>query len=181
MVTGASVVTLEPRNLSDDPFLLRLSERVFAPYSAFPGATMSSMLEEPFTVTMVARTRRAPKPAPPGEAGELPTTRGDSVGFFVLCIEPYGRAYGPIAAPVLSRLNAIAVVPELQGKGIGSFLLEGAMHLARRHSALSISLMTATANRAARRLFDRQGFRYLFAVEAAYARSQRAFVMTKVL
>lgn len=181
MVTGASVVTLEPRNLSDDPFLLRLSERVFASYSVFPVATMASMLEEPFTLTMVARTRRASRAAAPGEVGELPTSRGDSVGFFVLGIEHYGRAYGPIALPVLARLNAIAVLPELQGKGIGSFLLEGAMLVARRQGALSISLMTATANRAARRLFDRQGFRYLFAVEAAYAKSQRAFVMNKVL
>lgn len=182
MVTGTSVVALEPRKPSDDSFVFQLSERVFAPYSLFPAASMAAMLEEPFAVTMIARTTGPLR----GREGSTRSSgvrfsRDEAVGFFVLGLEPYGRAYGPIASPLLARLNAIAVVPECQGSGIGSFLLDGALRLSRAHAALSISLMTASANRAARRLFDHRGFRALCAVEGAYAKNQRALIMSKVL
>jgi ribosomal protein S18 acetylase RimI-like enzyme len=183
MVTGTSVVALEPRKPSDDSFVFQLSERVFAPYSLFPAASMAAMLEEPFAVTMIARTTGPLR----GRDGSTRSStgprfsRGEAVGFFVLGLEPYGRPYGPIASPLLARLNAIAVVPECQGSGIGSFLLDGALRLSRAHAALSISLMTAIVNRAARRLFDHRGFRALCAVEGAYAKNQRALIMSKVL
>lgn len=148
---------------SDDVFISSLSERVFAAYAWRPVRTTAGMIQERGSRAMVAELA------------------GAQAGFFVLGIERLGRPYGPLRDPAVSRLNAIAVLPTLHGRGVGRFLLERAEELARAEGAVSMSLMTAETNHPARSLFMSAGFIPLFGLADAYIHRQRATVMTKPL
>ncbi len=154
---------LRPKRPTDDGFIYRLSNRVFAPYSMAPVASMTSMLDEEGSIAMVAAQGASP------------------VGFFVLAFERLAKSFGPWRRPALARLNAIGVEPDLHGRGVGRFLLESAEELARAEGAVSLTLMTAETNARARRLFGASGFQSLLVLPRAYARGQRGIVMTKVL
>lgn len=154
---------LRPRRSSDDAFIYRLSDRIFAAYSFHPTGSMASMLAEGGAIVMVAE--RMAEPA----------------GFFVVAFEHLGRSFGPWQRPAVARLNAIGVQPDLHGRGVGRFLLERAEAVARAEGAVSLTLMTADTNVRARRLFVSAGFQRLLVLEGAYARGQRGIVMTKAL
>jgi ribosomal protein S18 acetylase RimI-like enzyme len=156
-------ITLRPRSSSDDAFILRLSRRVFAPYSIEPLLSMTAMLAEPDALVEIAETA------------------GEPVGFHVLGFERLGRAFGPWQDPALARLNAIGVAPALHGRGVGSALLEHAERAAVERGAVSMTLMTADTNTRAQRLFQGRGYELLYAVDEAYTRGQRGLVMTKLL
>lgn len=156
-------LVLRLRKPSDDAFLFRLSERVFAPFSARPASAMAAMVTEPGALTILAQHDLV------------------SVGFFVLGFERFPRSYGPFDRPVLSRLNALGVVPDAQGRGVGRVLLESAEQIARAEGAISMMLMTAEINYRARTLFESAGFVHLFVQAGAYAGGRRARVMCKVL
>jgi len=154
---------LRAKRPSDEGFIYKLSDRVFAPYSLHPVAAMATMLDEPGSLTMVAFRGASP------------------AGFFVLGVERLTRSFGPWKRPALARLNAIGVEPDLVGRGIGRFLLDHAEDLARAEGAVSLTLMTAESNARARRLFEQSGLQPLYVIERAYARGQRGIVMTKAL
>jgi ribosomal protein S18 acetylase RimI-like enzyme len=156
-------LSLRPRRPSDDGFIYRLSERIFAAYSQHPTGSMASMLAEDGALAFVA------------ERGAVP------VGFFVLGFEHLGRSYGPWQHPSVARLNAIGVQPDWHGRGIGGFLLERAEAVARDRGAVSLSLMTAETNTRARRLFTGNGYQRVLTLERSYAGGQRGLVMTKPL
>jgi ribosomal protein S18 acetylase RimI-like enzyme len=162
--TAADLV-VRPRRPSDDAFIYRLSDRIFAPYSRRPTGSMASMLAERGALTCVAERADAPRP----------------VGFFVIGLERLTKSFGPWHRPAVARLNAIGVEPDLHRRGVGTLLLEHAEALAREQGAVSFTLMTADTNARARRLFARAGFQPLFTLEHAYARGQRGIVMSKVL
>jgi ribosomal protein S18 acetylase RimI-like enzyme len=153
---------LRPRRPTDDGFIYRLSDRIFAPYSRQPTGSMASMLSERGALAFVA---------------ELPGS--PPAGFIVLGFERLTQPYGPWQRPALARLNAIGVQPDLHGRGVGRFLLDRAEGVARDAGAVSLTLMTAETNVRARRLFTGAGFQILFSIEHAYARGQRGLVMTK--
>src|SRR5262249_34975578 len=154
---------LRPRQPSDDAFLQRLSLRLFSAYSVNPDRATASMVDERDAVTMVAELGGAP------------------VGFFVVAFQRYPRAFVPWQPAALARLNAIGVVPEQHGRGVGRFLLDEAEALARDGGAVSMTLMTADTNARARRLFSSAGYLTLYMQQRAYARGQRGVVMTKAL
>jgi ribosomal protein S18 acetylase RimI-like enzyme len=155
---------LRPRRPSDDDFIYRLSERVFAAYSLHPTGSMASMLGEAGARSVVAEQAGSP------------------VGFYVVGFERLGRPFGPWQRPALARLNAIGVLPALHGRGIGGLLLASAEEVARDdEGAVSMTLMTAETNTRARRLFSSAGYSRLFVLDHAYARGQRGIVMTKAL
>jgi ribosomal protein S18 acetylase RimI-like enzyme len=156
-------LSLRPRRPSDDAFIYPLSDRIFAAYSRHPTGSMASMLAERGAVVRVAERPSGP------------------AGFFVVAFERLGRAFGPWAHPAAARLNAIGVQPDLQGRGVGRFLLDRAEALSRDEGAVVLTLMTAETNTRARRLFTSTGFQTVLSVEGAYARGQRGFVMTKAL
>ena len=56
-------------------------------------------------------------------------------------------------------MGIIAVLPEHRGSGIGRLLVEGCVERARRDQAPSIGLGTRPVMEAARRLYERLGFR----------------------
>jgi ribosomal protein S18 acetylase RimI-like enzyme len=154
---------LRPRRPSDDAFIYRLSDRIFAAFSIHPTGAMASMLSEDDSLVRVAQ--RGPTP----------------VGFFVLGLERLARSFGPWERPAAARLNAIGVQPDLHGRGVGRFLLDHAEALARGEGAVSLTLMTAETNARARRLFASAGFHRLLVLDRAYARGQRGIVMSKAL
>lgn len=164
---------LRPRRPSDDGFIYRLSDRIFAPYSHHPTGSMASMLAERDALVWVvergsSRWHAGTEEAPP-------------VGFFVLGFEHLTRSFGPWYRPAVARLNAIGVQPDFHGRGVGRLLLEHAETVARDEGAVSLTLMTAETNARALRLFGSSGFQRLITLEQAYARGQRGVVMTKVL
>jgi ribosomal protein S18 acetylase RimI-like enzyme len=170
---------LRPRLPSDDGFIYRLSDRIFAPYSRHPTGSMASMLSEHGALVFVADTRAViVAPAHPDPDACAP---GRPAGFFVLGFDGLPLRFGPWQRPAVARLNAIGVQPDLHGRGVGRFLLEHAEAVARDAGAVSLTLMTAETNARARRLFVAAGFQRLFSLEQAYARGQRGIVMTKLL
>jgi ribosomal protein S18 acetylase RimI-like enzyme len=196
---------LRPRRPSDDAFIYPLSDRIFGAFSRHPTGAMASMLSEGDSMVRVAERVRVVDPGDgrsrwgetpqtpwPGRSrwGETPQTpwpgRSDSrgptpVGFYVLGLDRLARSFGPWERPAVARLNAIGVQPDLHGRGVGRFLLDDAVALAREEGAVSLTLMTAETNARARRLFVSAGFQRLLVLERAYARGQRGIVMIKAL
>ena len=67
----------------------------------------------------------------------------------------------------IARLYSIAAAPEARGAGIGEELLGATEHDARRHGRDRLRLEVRTDNAAARRLYERRGYR-AFGTKAAY-------------
>ena len=67
----------------------------------------------------------------------------------------------------IARLYSIAVAPEARGAGIGEELLAAAEREARRRGRTRFRLEVRTDNAAARRLYERRGYR-AFGTKAGY-------------
>ena len=67
----------------------------------------------------------------------------------------------------IARLYSIAVAPEARGAGIGEKLLAAAERNARRRGRARFRLEVRNDNAAARRLYERRGYR-VFGTKAAY-------------
>jgi ribosomal protein S18 acetylase RimI-like enzyme len=162
---GARALTLivRPRLPTDDSFLLELGGQAFAKYSRDSRSSMSGMLGERGAETVVAELAGAP------------------VGFALLGYQTLPRDYGPWKRPVAARLNAIAVLPEREGRGIGRRLLSAAEEVARASGAVSVWLLTAETNRRARTLFSSGGFQPVLRLPRAYVRGQAGVTMFKLL
>lgn len=152
----SATLTVRPRMSSDGAFIAALSAEAFARFSVEPARTVRRMLFEPHSRTFVA---------------ELD---GEPVALAVLSITSVERG-------VVAHLDAIAVERRARGRGIGRRLIEHLADEARALGAGSLSLMTATANLAARRLFERTGFLTMATRRAAYRNGQRAVLMLKLL
>lgn len=163
MQKNMTELVLRPRRPADDAFIYGLGEVVFASYSRSPTAALGTMLGEPGAMVTIAEQAGTP------------------VGFTVVGLERTGRPFGPWARPALGRLNAISVLPELAGRGLGARLLDHAELIAAQEGAVSMTLMTAETNTRARRLFKSAGYSRLFTLEQAYAGGQRGLVMMKAL
>jgi ribosomal-protein-alanine N-acetyltransferase len=82
-----------------------------------------------------------------------------------------GRATGYAAAAGTrgwAELVSIAVLPAFRGRGIGAALLAAIIRRAERLGLAGMSLMVRTDNRAARRLYERFGFRVVRTIPAYY-------------
>jgi ribosomal protein S18 acetylase RimI-like enzyme len=156
-------LVVRPRLPTDDSFLLDLGGRAFAKYSRDARSSVADMLGERGAETVVAEVSGTP------------------VGFALLAYQTLPRDYGPWRRPVAARLNAIAVVPEKEGRGIGRRLLSAAEETARASGAVSVWLLTAETNRRARTLFASGGFQPVLRLPRAYARGQAGVTMFKLL
>ena len=143
--------------------MLGVGRRVFARWSRDPAVALTAMLRAPYVQAEIAWVEEA------------------RVGFFILGFEPLKREFGPWRRPVASRLDAIAVVPGVQRHGVGRALLDRAEHVARDQGAVVMSLMTASENVGARRLFERAGFLSLTELAESYANGDSAVEMFKAL
>jgi ribosomal-protein-alanine N-acetyltransferase len=156
-------ITVRPSHAGDGNFVHDLANRVFVTYSRDPLRAIQSILADRGTETLVA---------------ELDTLR---VGFVVLQYEQLARDFGPWARPTAARINAIAVRPDVEGRGIGRRLLKSAEEAARARPSRSFSLATGERNTRARRLFEAEGFVPLARLEGYYAGGQTAVLMHKAL
>jgi ribosomal protein S18 acetylase RimI-like enzyme len=156
-------LALRPARADDADFMATLSGRVFAAYSRDPETAVLRMASERGADVFIAEAE------------------GEPVGFGVLESTRYEGDFGPFHRPAVARLEAIAVRPDLFGRGVGKRLLAHAEALARERGAVSLSLLTAENNARARRLFGRHGFQALVVIEGAYARGQRGIAMIKAL
>jgi ribosomal protein S18 acetylase RimI-like enzyme len=156
-------VSFRARTEEDDVFLLSVGRRVFASWSRDPARALAAMLVEP------------------GARAEVAWVSEARVGFFIVGLDALEKPFGPWLRPVAARLDAIAVVPGAQGRGIGRALLERAEELARDRGGVVMSLMTATDNHRARRLFHAAGYLPLIAFANGYANGDAALEMFKSL
>lgn len=168
MVAGpdpvAALVRLARRD--DVPFLVELSAQVFRPYGKNPRGTMISMLRDPHATVLVAET---------ADEDQI------RLGFGVVVLRTLDRDFGPLTRPRTAHLDAIAVRPSLQRRGVGMAILEAAIAKARSEGAISMSLQTAVTNLPAQRLFHAAGFRPLGALGDAYQGGQPILTMMKAL
>jgi len=80
------------------------------------------------------------------------------------------------------HINNVAVRPEARGRGIGRALVEFAMREGVRRGAASVLLEVRSANQAARRLYDRLGFRQTGTRSGYYAHPpDDALILTRDL
>jgi len=161
-VQGLDTLVVRPRHPDDDRFILELARRAFALYASAPAQTVVRLVRDPTARTFVAT------------AGELP------LGMAVVSVVR-ARPWGPYDDPALSHLDAIAVAPEARRRGIGRALLQRAEQHAAERGAVSMTLMTAIDNHAARRLFRRAGYLELLENDGVYAGGRAAVRMLKPL
>ncbi len=159
----ARTLSFRPRTKADDAFIVELGREVFSRWSREPGRSVLSM-------AAIAGTRT-----------EIATAGGRPVGFVVVSFERLGRRYGPWTDPKVARLDAIAVAPEAQRRGVGAALLEHAEAVASHEGGVVMMLMTAQRNLAARRLFRDAGFSGLLQLPREYANGDAAVEMFKAI
>lgn len=105
---------------------------------------------------------------PPADAGTHRFFGDRAVPADVLVAEVDGVVAGVVTlqppTPLVSdahvlQVDGLAVDPELQGRGVGGRLLEAAVQEAERRGARRLTLRVLGHNTAARRLYERHGFR----------------------
>jgi ribosomal protein S18 acetylase RimI-like enzyme len=156
-------ITIRPSSPADEEFFHELGSLVFAAYAYDPRRAIRSILAERGSETLVA---------------ELDSLR---VGFVVLQYERLARDFGPWVRPTAARINAIAVWPHAEGRGVGRRLLASAEEAARARSSPSLALATGETNTRARRLFESGGFVQFARLEHYYAGGQTAVLMHRTL
>jgi ribosomal protein S18 acetylase RimI-like enzyme len=167
-------VAVRPARAEDREFLVSLSESVFRAYAHDPTVVMLRMLKNQTGEVLVAEDA-TPRRAATTKKRDL------RLGFAVVGIEELGRPFGPWLRPSVARLDAIAVQPQLAGRGIGRHLLLHAEDVARARGAVSMSLMTADSNAPARRLFRNAGYQVILPLEDVYIDGQHGLTMFKAL
>lgn len=85
------------------------------------------------------------------------------------------------ARTALARLYSIAVAPEFQGMGLGLALLKAAEQAAYDHDRLFLRLEVREDNAAARRIYDRAGYKRIGRIENYYEDGEAALRMEKRL
>jgi GNAT superfamily N-acetyltransferase len=95
----------------------------------------------------------------PGDAGVVAVTadgaRLGAAWYRLFSAEDPGFGFIAVDVPEL----AMGVVPEARGRGIGGALLDALLALAREQGFRALSLAVDRQNPAARRLYERKGFR----------------------
>lgn len=147
----------------DLEFVRTLSREAFAPYARDPEGLTMSMTEEADSDTYIAEWDNI------------------QVGFSVIGYSSLKRPFGPWKNPIIARLNAIAVLPDLHGGGLGRNLLAWAQNTARFRGGTVMTLTTAENNMRARRLFEYAGFHPVTRLFDVYAGGRPGIAMFKNL
>jgi [ribosomal protein S18]-alanine N-acetyltransferase len=158
---------IRPARRNDAEFLIALSDHVFSQYVGRAARVMVRMMNNPNSSIVVAEA-----------IGEHQA--GIRLGFAVVNIKRTNKDFGPLRRPAVAHLDAIAVRPNLTGRGIGRRLLEHAEAVARKEGAVSMSLLTATTNTSAQALFRRAGYQTMTPAADVYD-GQDGLVMWKSL
>lgn len=83
----------------------------------------------------------------------LTGTDQDPTGFALLTLRPTPYYDGPLA-----QLEELYVRPQLRDQGIGTALLQAALHLVREHHAGEVHINVDEVDAGARRFYERHGF-----------------------
>lgn len=142
---------IRPSVVSDLPFVIRLSERVFRVYGPYGKILGLAFLQQRVFTLMALEV-------------------GRRVGFAMM---------SPILEGL--ELTALAVLPARQGKGIGRALLREAIRWAGLHGATHMVLHTAEENAKAQNLFLSEGFMVDDRIEGYYPEGQTAVQLCRVL
>lgn len=157
------LLTLRPRRPDDDKFIRTIAHVSFVRYSHAPDRSIMAMLREPSAKALVAEVD------------------GVLLGFAVVSFQSIGRAFGPWEQPSVASLDAMAVRPDAQGRGVGRALLGSAEDMARKQGAVCMTLRTATLNIRALSLFRAVGYQATVEIASFYRDGQPALAMTKLL
>lgn len=162
MLEGLQTLVVRPRHPHDDPFILELAKTAFGRYATAPARTVARLVRDPAARTYVAAMGQR------------------TLGIAIVSVTRV-RPWGPYPDPALAHLDAIAVASDARRLGIGQALLTRAEDHAAERGAVSMSLMTATDNHPARRLFSRTGYVELMERSGVYAGGRAAVHMFKPL
>jgi ribosomal-protein-alanine N-acetyltransferase len=145
-------IEIRPARASDIELIARLSVEAFGEYSRDPGPHAHQLCAAPGATTLSARI-------------------GGKLAAFAVVTTYGGNA----------SLDAIAVVPEHRGTGMGRVMLDAAERVAYRSGARVLALVTADSNLAALDLFLGAGYRITSRHPRFYPRGQDAVKMKKPL
>jgi len=98
----------------------------------------------------------------------------DICGYMVTCMR--GRK-----APDAAELVSIAVTPATRNRGVASALMKNALRRLRLRGAVRFSLMVRVSNDAARRFYERHGFRTVRKSRGYYEDAEDAVLMSRLL
>ena len=152
----SSTLYLRPAGEEDYAFIKDLSAEAFATFGPYR-RIVSHWLQDRFIHTYVL------------EEGEAP------LGYFML---------GLILPALLCfsvEIMAIAVVPERQGQGLGSYMLRQAIRLARAEGYRFLKAHVGCENQPALRLFEKAGFRVKKRLTRYYPSGLDAYELVKRL
>lgn len=127
-------IKIVPAGLKDADYIRGLSKKVFNKYGSYDD-TLANWFISGLTLTLLVSTGKR------------------KVGFAML-----GRAVRDDPLSRVYELLAIAIEPDMQKLGIGSFLLDEIEKKARELLVETLILHTAADNAAGRKLFKRHGF-----------------------
>ena len=162
MLEVTQTLVVRPRHPKDDAFILELARSAFARYASAPARTVARLVRDPAARTYVA------------------VAGARTLGIAIVSVTRV-RPWGPYDDPALAHLDAIAVASDVQRHGIGRALLTRVEDHAAERGAVSLSLLTAVDNDAARRLFSRAGYVELLERDGFYAGGRAAVHMFKPL
>ena len=147
------MVVIRPLQPDDEPFQWDMGWEAIAMNAEARAAGRDTVLALPQVRRNLVDFGR------PGDAGVVAVTAdGTRLGaawYRLFSVEEPGWGFITVDVPVL----AIGVVPEARGRGIGGALLDALLALAREHGFRALSLAVDRQNPAARRLYERKGFR----------------------
>ncbi len=136
-------LTLRPATPADLPQILTIEETLF-PGDAWPEEAFRRQIENSAAEVLALELVE-----PAGD-----TNHGDET--------PAKRLVGYVAVWLIEdlvHLMNIGVSPEMQGRGLGEYLMLRALQWARSHGAVECTLEVRVSNKQARSMYDRLGFR----------------------
>ena len=147
------MVVIRPMQPDDEPFQLDMGWEAIAMNAEARAAGRDTAMARPQLRRYFVGMGR------PGDAGVVAVTadgaRLGTAWYRLFSAEEPGFGFIAVDVPELG----IGVVAEARGRGIGSALLDALLALAREHGFRALSLAVDRQNPAARRLYERKGFR----------------------
>jgi ribosomal protein S18 acetylase RimI-like enzyme len=147
------MVVIRPMQPDDEPFRWDMAWEAIAMNAEARAAGRDTVLALPHVRRNVVGMGR------PGDAGVVAVTadgaRLGAAWYRLFSAEEPGWGFIAVDVPEL----AIGVAAEARGRGIGGALLDALLALAREHGFRALSLAVDRQNPAARRLYERKGFR----------------------
>lgn len=147
-----------------------------------PGFTLRGMTPEDLPVVHGLELRLFPEDAWPLDMFEAELMQRDTREYFVATIGGTVVAYaGLMCIPPIADVQTIAVIPEFEGRGIGSTLLRTLLQRAAHGKAEDMLLEVREDNPRAQELYRRFGFEQIAVRKNYYKGGINALIMRREL